>query len=332
VSTYKSTGVDISAGSRAVALMKQAVQSTHGPEVLAGVGSFGGVFDAGRLRSMESPLLVSSTDGVGTKTVLAMQMKVYSTIGQDLVNHCVNDILVQGAEPLFFMDYIAMNRLEPETVAEVVRGAAAACLANGCALLGGETAEMPDVYKPGELDLAGTIVGVVDRSQLVDGSKVQPGDVLIGLPSTGLHTNGYSLARRIAAGRLEESLAGTTVGQALLAIHKSYLSEVQTLRHSGLPVHAMAHITGGGIWDNLPRVLPPGVSVELNRGSWPVPPILAWLVEEGSIEEYEAYHALNMGLGFVLVVPQESASQVLSLIPAYPIGQVVKGDKQVQLV
>jgi phosphoribosylformylglycinamidine cyclo-ligase len=337
VSTYQDAGVNIAAGNRAVELMKQVVQSTYGPEVLAGVGAFGGAFDASLLKQMDSPVLVSSTDGVGTKTKVAVKLGRYGTIGQDLVNHCVNDILVQGAEPLFFLDYVATAKLDPNTIASVVSGVAQACRENGCALLGGETAEMPGVYVEGELDLAGTIVGVVERSKMLDGSRVQVGDSLVAFLSSGLHTNGYSLARKLAEYLDWSELlpaTQTSIGEALLAVHKSYLPHVRKLWSLGIDVHGMAHITGGGVLENLPRTLPEGRSARIRLGSWPIPPIFHQLVQAGNLDLYEMYRAFNMGLGFIAVLSLDDAARTLPHFPgeAFVVGQVVEGNRRVELV
>lgn len=337
--TYRDAGVDISAAARATAMMAQAVRATHGPAVLASIGAFGGCFDAGlALAGIESPILVASTDGVGTKTLVAAALKRYDTVGQDLVNHCVNDILVQGAQPLFFMDYIAAARLDPEQVATIVGGVAQACQAAGCALLGGETAEMPNVYLPGAFDLAGTIVGVVARDKLLPRTDLTPGDAILALPATGLHTNGYSLARRLVeqhaayADRPAE-LAGQSIGEALLAVHRSYLPVVTRLRDA-VPVKALAHITGGGVLDNLPRIWTANqeqtdikLGAVIERGTWEIPPIFDLLVRMGNIPDQEAFHAFNMGLGMLVVVPADAVAAALAAVPeTRRVGWLVEGD------
>lgn len=326
--SYRDAGVDIDAGARAVQLMKTAVQATYGPEVLAGIGAFGGLFEASALQGLNAPVLVASTDGVGTKTKIAAALGRYETIGADLVNHCVNDILVQGARPLFFLDYIAASRLNPEMVAQVVGGLAAACRAVGCALLGGETAEMPGVYEPGEFDLVGTIVGVVERQQIIDGQTIIPGDAIIGLASTGLHTNGYSLARRVFEGwdlRAGVPELGQSLGEALLAPHRSYLAEVQQLAAARITIKGMAHITGGGLIDNPPRILPAGVAVRLQRGSWPVPPLFHLIQQQGNIQEEEMARTFNLGLGMLVIVPGEQAESALHLLggEAWRVGEII---------
>jgi len=334
--TYASAGVDIAAKSHAFELMQQAVRSTYGPEVLAGIGAFGGLFDASALKGMERPVLVASTDGVGTKTKVAARMNRWDTIGQDLVNHCINDILVQGAHPLFFLDYIASSKLNPGQVADIVSGVAAACKEAECALLSGETAEMPGVYEPGEIDLAGTIVGVVERDQVIDGSRIQVGDAIIGLPSAGLHTNGYSLARRVLDGLdwdENHPVLGETIGEALLKIHRSYFSAINQLRRAEIDIRGMAHITGGGFQDNLPRVLPEGLSAVIRRGTWPELPLFKLIQQEGQITDEEMFHVFNMGLGMLVVMQRDHVTRFNVALPdsAYIVGEIVAGNKQVIL-
>jgi len=323
---YANAGVDINAANRTVALIREAVQGTHGPQVLAGVGAFGGLFDAAVLRDARAPVLVSSVDGVGTKTKIAAALGRYDTIGRDLVNHCVNDILCQGAHPLFFMDYVASAKLEPEMVAAVVGGLAEACRQAGCALLGGETAEMPGVYLPDEFDLAGAIVGWLERDEVVDGSDIRPGDALIGLASSGPHTNGYSLIRRVFAGvpldRVYPEL-DRPLGDALLEPHRCYLHDVQRLRKV-VRVKGMAHITGGALVDNPPRALPAGLCAAFDWGSWPVPPIFALIQRLGGIDDGEMRRVFNLGLGMVLVVAPEDAGPALEALgaEAWIVGRV----------
>lgn len=326
--TYRDAGVDIEAGTQAVQLMKEAVRATYGPEVLAGIGAFGGLFDASALKTMQAPVLVASTDGVGTKTKIAAALGRFDTIGFDIVNHCVNDILVQGARPLFFLDYIAASRLQPERVAEVVRGIATACQQAGCALLGGETAEMPGVYEPNEFDLVGTIVGVVDRPQIIDGQAIRPGDQVIGLASTGLHTNGYSLARRVFQGwDLQETVPelGQSLAEALLAPHRAYLGAVQQLWAAQVTINGMAHITGGGLIDNPPRILPAGTAIRLHRGSWPMPPIFQLIQATGNIDALEMARSFNLGLGLLLVVSADQLDPALSRLgnQAWVVGEII---------
>lgn len=322
--SYKDAGVDISAAAKATELMSAAVRSTYGPAVLAGLGAFGGCYDMGG-----GNVLVASTDGVGTKTLIAEQLGIYDTVGQDLVNHCVNDILAQGARPLFFLDYVAAAKLEPTQIASIVSGVAKACREASCALIGGETAEMPGVYKEGAFDLAGTIVGLVQREKVLP-RDIAAGDLLLGLPSTGLHTNGYSLARRVFESvgynsKLPE-LGEQTVGEALLAVHRCYLPEINALEER-VTVKGLAHITGGGITDNLPRILPEGVGARIDLESWDVPALFEVLVRLGNLTQAEAFHALNMGLGMLVVVSADQAQTALEIIPeAKIVGEIVAGD------
>jgi phosphoribosylformylglycinamidine cyclo-ligase len=330
-SSYVAAGVDIAAGQKATELMKAAVQATYTPAVLAGLGAFGGLFDAGALQAMAAPVLVASTDGVGTKTKVAARVGRWDTIGQDLVNHCVNDILVQGARPLFFLDYVAASKLDPVRIATIVGGVASACRAVGCALLGGETAELPGVYEAGEIDLVGTIVGVVERGKIIDGSVIEAGDAILTLPSTGLHTNGYSLARSVLAAldwtEPHPALGGVSIGEALLAVHRCYLAEVQALLTAGVEIRGLAHLTGGGVIDNLPRVLPDGLGAVIRRGSWPEPPIFDLIQQAGRVPADEMFHAFNMGLGMLLVLSPaqlEAARQTLGA-ELLAVGEVVEG-------
>jgi phosphoribosylformylglycinamidine cyclo-ligase len=326
MSQYSASGVSLEAGSRAVDLMGAAVRSTYGAEVLAGLGAFGGQFDAGRLKRLRAPVLVASTDGIGTKVRLAAQLGRYAPLGHDIVNHCINDILVQGARPLFFLDYVASDKLEPARVAELVGGMAAACRAAGCALLGGETAEMPGVYAAGEFDVAGTVVGLVEREALLPRPGVQAGDVLIGLRSSGPHTNGYSLIRRVFAGAaLDEPLPelSSTLGEALLAPHRSYLNVIPL----AAPIKALAHLTGGGFFENIPRALPQGLGAAIQRGAWPVPPLFGLIQARGQVDEAEMYHVFNMGIGMVMVVAEADAAALRADIgeETFIIGQVETG-------
>jgi len=339
VTDYRAAGVDIDAGNEAVRRIRSLARGTFTPGVLSDIGSFGGLFALDRDRYRE-PVLVSSADGVGTKLKVAFMTGRHDTVGADLVNHCVNDILVQGAEPLFFLDYLATGRLSPAVAEQVVSGVARACRENGCALIGGETAEMPGFYADGEYDIAGFIVGVVDRSQIVDGSSIAPGDALIGLPSTGLHTNGYSLARKICfdvAGWTPETFVaelGSTVADALLATHRSYLSIVRPLLEHGI-VKGLAHITGGGITENLPRVFPEGCGAEIDCGSWSVPPIFRELQRLGGIADAEMFRAFNMGIGLIAVVAADDAERAIALGEAagergaVRIGSIVAGRGEV---
>lgn len=328
---YRQAGVNIDAGNEVVRRIKQMAKSTYTNGVLSGVGSFGGLFalDA----SIPEPVLVASADGVGTKLKVAFMTGVHDSIGVDLVNHCVNDILVQGARPLFFLDYLATGRLSPDVAEQIVRGVAQACVANGCALLGGETAEMPGFYTDGEYDVAGFIVGVVSRPKVIDGRGIVVGDVLIGLPSSGLHTNGYSLARRIvfdAMGLTVESHVAElsmTVGQALLQPHRTYLPVVGPLLDSGW-IKGMAHITGGGLTENVPRTIPEGRAPKVDRSSWTVPPLFTWLQRGGGVTDEEMLRAFNMGVGMVLVCSPEHEVPLLAALTAsgeaaWRLGEVV---------
>ncbi|NLG29126.1 MAG: phosphoribosylformylglycinamidine cyclo-ligase, partial [Chloroflexi bacterium] len=282
-SAYAAAGVDIDTKMQAIAGMREAVRATYGPEVLAGIGAFGGLFDVSRLTHMRAPVLVASTDGVGTKTIVAAAVGSYATLGCDIVNHSVNDILVQGAEPLLFLDYIAAPKIDASMIVAIVSGMAEACKAAGCALLGGETAEMPGVYAPGKLDVVGTIVGVVERDAIIDGRSIAPGDLAVGLPSSGLHTNGYSLVRAVwppdRYGRHVPDL-GRTLGEALVEPHRSYLPNVRAIRQVAT-VKGLAHITGGGYPDNLPRILPQGIGVVIERSAWEVPALFQMIEREG---------------------------------------------------
>lgn len=330
---YEQAGVSIDAGNRAVKLMSEAVRSTYNQRVLAGIGSFGGVYDATALGGMQHPALVASTDGVGTKIMVAAAVGRYEGLGHDIVNHCVNDILVQGAEPLFFLDYIAAPKLQPEIVAAVVSGIAAACRAAGCVLLGGETAEMPGVYAPGELDLVGTIVGVVEREHMLPLPGIAPGDVALGFPSSGPHTNGFSLIRSVFADTpLDTRFAGVgLLADALLVPHHSYLDEVRRLRQRA-PIKALAHLTGGGFIENIPRVLPPGTSLQVDAGAWPLPPLFRLIQEKGKIAPGEMYRVFNMGVGMVAIVAAADVAAALSGgDPIWRIGEVVAGQGEVLL-
>lgn len=328
-SAYAAAGVDIEAGNRAVDLMKAAVRSTFTPNVLADVGSFGGLFALSELPAQ--PLLVASTDGVGTKVKLAAQHGRWQSIGQDIVNHCLNDILVQGAQPLFFLDYIAADKLVPENVAAVVVGMADACRAAGCALLGGETAEMPGVYTPGSCDVAGTIVGLVDRQNLLPRTQaMQPGDLLVGLPSSGPHTNGYSLIRRIVSTQDPQQPLqdGEVLIDALLAPHRSYLPAVHALKEAGIITNGLAHVTGGGLVDNLPRILPSGLRARIDRNSWDVPLLFRRLLIWSGMQRSEAYRVFNMGIGMVVVIAADQASRAQRALPdAVFIGALAASDR-----
>ncbi len=336
-SRYKESGVDIDAANRVKRRIGALARETCRGEVLSKIGNFGGLFEVPS--GYERPVLVSSVDGVGTKLRVAFMAERHDTVGEDLVNHCVNDILVQGAEPLFFLDYFACGVLDPDVVASVVEGLARGCMENGCALIGGETAEMPGFYAEGEYDLAGCIVGIVERSGIMDGKGIEPGDEVWAFPSSGLHTNGYSLARRIVFE--EEGLgvndelpgSGTTVADALLAVHRSYLPEFKILRDS-LEIRGLAHITGGGLLENIPRILPAGCAVTIDTACWTVPPLFTFLEERGRIERREMYRVFNMGIGMILIVPELGAglmsAEGLRWRP-FRIGTVTAGDGEVRL-
>lgn len=328
---YRAAGVDIAAADRALRRIGPLVRGTHGPEVLGHLGQFGGLFrfDAARFRE---PVLVASTDGVGTKLRLAREAGRHEVVGYDLVSHCINDILVQGAEPLFFLDYLAMGALDEEAVAGLVGGVAEACREFGVALLGGETAEMPGFYPGGDYELAGTIVGAVERERIVDGSGVRPGDALLALTSDGLHTNGYSLARAVLEGPSELSPAdplpgsGGSVADALLRRHRCYLPAIRPLLGEGR-LRALAHITGGGITENLPRALPSGLTAEVDLDSWEMPPLFRVLADAGGIAPGEMLRAFNCGVGLIAVVAPEDRDPLATRLPgAWPIGAIVEGD------
>jgi phosphoribosylformylglycinamidine cyclo-ligase len=336
--TYADAGVDIAGGDLAKQRIKYLAQKTFNRNVLGGIGGFGALFRLDMQR-WKNPILVSSADGVGTKLKLAFELGMHHTVGTDLVNHCVNDIAVQGATPLFFLDYLASGKLDPEVTESVVTGLAEGCKANGCALIGGETAQMPGFYGNGEYDLAGFIVGAVDRDKMVTGAGIKAGDVLIGLPSTGLHTNGYSLARKLLF-----QTAGYTLtqyvpaikdkaGAALMKTHRSYLHVIDKLVAAGLTT-GMAHITGGGITENLPRILPKGIAAQVELGSWPVLPIFEHLQALGQVSQEEMMRTFNMGIGLIAAIPAAKFARAKNLLNRaeekfYLIGRVVKGDRRV---
>jgi phosphoribosylformylglycinamidine cyclo-ligase len=336
--TYASAGVDISTGDRAKQRIKYLAQRTFNKQVLSDIGGFGGLFHLDTVKH-PNPVLVSSADGVGTKLKLAFELGIHHTVGADLVNHCVNDIAVQGATPLFFLDYLATSRLDEEITEKVVTGLALACRANGCALIGGETAQMPGFYADGEYDLAGFIVGVADKEKLITGAAIRPDDVLIGFPSTGLHTNGYSLGRKLFfevarytpnqyVNALKEK-----AGAALMKVHRSYLPVIKKLIAAEL-VAGMAHITGGGITENLPRILPKGISAVVETGSWTPLPIFEHLQQLGSIEPQEMLRTFNMGIGLIAVIPAEKFKRVKTMLDRaqekfWLIGRTVKGERKV---
>jgi phosphoribosylformylglycinamidine cyclo-ligase len=332
---YKNAGVDVEAGRSFVNQIRQDVESTNRPEVLGGLGGFGGYFEMPS--GYQQPVLVSGTDGVGTKLKIAQETNRHDTVGIDLVAMCVNDILTSGAEPLFFLDYIATGKLNSQQLAEVVKGIAHGCRLSGCALLGGETAEMPGFYQLGEYDIAGFCVGVVEKSKLLDGSWVEIGDVAIGLASAGLHSNGFSLVRKIMATEnysysdTPEILNGNSLGSELIKPTQIYVKPILELLQTEIEVRSMAHITGGGLLENLPRCLDRGQSIEIKQGSWTVPPIFHWLADAGKIQPDAMFNTFNMGIGFVVVVSPTQANLALDWfkgqnITAFQIGQVVSGD------
>ena len=336
--TYSDAGVDIDAANQATARIKEFASQTFNERTLSEIGSFGGMFD-GAFPQLEHPVLVASADGVGTKLKIAFLTGIHDTVGRDLVNHCVNDILVQGARPLFFMDYIATGKLSPEVIAQIVKGIADGCRANGAVLLGGETAEMPGFYRDGEYDVAGFIVGVVDRQKVIDGTRITSGDVLLALPSVGLHTNGYSLARKLflevcgytVQTHLDE--LGMTVGDALLQPHPSYLHPLEGLLDTHL-IKGLVHITGGGLTDNIPRILPAGTSVLIDKDSWTILPIFQLMQKLGDVSEAEMYRTFNMGVGMVIVCASSDAIAIKSHVESrtehcYEIGRVVTGEREV---
>jgi phosphoribosylformylglycinamidine cyclo-ligase len=336
--TYTDAGVSIDAANRATAKIKELARATFNSRTLSEIGSFGGMFDAA-FPDLKQPVLVASADGVGTKLKVAFATGTHNTVGRDLVNHCVNDILVQGARPLFFLDYIATGKLSPEVVASIVEGMATACRENGCVLLGGETAEMPGFYTAGEYDVAGFIVGIVDRAKVIDGRAIVAGDVVLALPSVGLHTNGYSLARKlffeVAGHGVETHLPelGESVGAALLKPHASYLRVLDGLLDKGL-IKGLAHITGGGLLENIPRILPEGTSVAIELDSWPILPVFKLMQEIGRVPDAEMYRTFNMGVGMVIIAAPDDAPAILAHIrergdQCYEIGRVLEGNREV---
>ncbi len=345
--SYADAGVSIDNANLAVVKIREYARSTFNERTLTEIGSFGGMFSAA-FPQMAEPILVASADGVGTKLKLAFETGIHNTVGADLVNHCVNDILVQGARPLFFLDYFATGKLDPDVTAAVVEGMARACRENGCVLLGGETAEMPDFYPPGEYDLAGFIVGIVDKPKVIDGRSITPGDVVLGLPSSGLQTNGYSLARKLffevggydVNDHVEE--LGTTVGQALLKTHASFLPQIGPLldevseadKSVRVPsIKGLVHITGGGFLENIPRILPDGVSVEIDRGTWIELPVFGLMQKLGNVEDQEMFRTFNMGIGMIVVCAETDRQQTMTAIKdSVEIGRVVEGGCNVEII
>lgn len=339
--TYKQAGVNIDAANEAKDRIKTLARKTFNSQVLTEIGSFGALFRTD-FRSMKDPVLVASTDGVGTKLKIAFMTGIHNTVGYDLVAHCIDDIAVQGARPLFFMDYIATGELSPNIVAELIEGITRACSEANCPLIGGETAEMPGFYAAGEYDVAGFIIGVVDRDKIIDGTKIKSGDQLIGLPSLGLHTNGYSLARKlffeVANHKPDDYLdeLGNTVAGSLLKPHKNYFPQLSELFDQDL-IHGLAHITGGGFLENIPRILPNNCQAEIKLGTWPVLPIFEVMQKIGNIEESEMYRVFNMGIGMIVVVAESNFEKVMAHFqklnePCYHIGQIVEGENKVKLL
>lgn len=334
--SYADAGVSIDNANRAVAKIREYARATFNERTLTEIGSFGGMF-SGAFPGMAEPILVASADGVGTKLKLAFETGIHNTVGADLVNHCVNDILVQGARPLFFLDYFATGKLEPDVTASVVEGMARACKENGCVLLGGETAEMPDFYPPGEYDLAGFIVGVVDKQKVIDGKSIVPGDVVLGIPSNGLQTNGYSLARKLffqVGGYTADSYIDeldSTVGEALLQTHQSFLRPLEGLLDKGV-IKGLAHITGGGFLENIPRILPEGVSVEIKRGTWSELPIFGVMQRLGNVSETEMFRTFNMGIGMVVVCSPSDGAELTKNIGCTVIGEVTAGKEMKDVI
>ena len=343
--TYADAGVNIEAGNEAVRRIKDGVHSTFSPHVIGGLGGFGAMYDLkAALQDYDHPVMVQSIDGVGTKTIVARMANNFSTLGQDLLSACANDILVLGAKTLTMLDYVANDTLNPQTIETFVKGLCVACRDNHVSLVGGETAEMPDTYLPGEHDLVGVVTGVVDKARIIDGSRIQPGDVVLGVASSGLHTNGFSLARKLMfdVGQYQidqhiEAL-GQTVADALLAPHINYANPVHALLDAGVDIKGMAHITGGGLLENVPRVLPDHVDVEIQLGSWPALPLFDLLCDLGKIGTDEAHRAFNMGIGWVMVMPESEQARCEAILaewpdfPVYRIGQVVVGKGSVSLL
>jgi phosphoribosylformylglycinamidine cyclo-ligase len=324
---YAAAGVDVDLGNRLKSRIHRLVRQTHGPRVLGKIGGFGGLFRA-NFPGMRDPVLVSSIDGVGTKLKIAFALDKHDTVGADLVNHCVNDIAVLGAKPLFFLDYIGCEKLEPRVFDQLLRGFSSACRAAGCALIGGETAQMPGMYRKGEYDLAGCIVGVVDRAKMIDGREIKPGDAILGLPSNGLHTNGYSLARKILFEKMK--LKPGRIGKELLRVHKNYQPLLAKVPNA--VIKGLAHITGGGLVDNLPRVLPKNCDAVIDTKSWRIPNIFRILEQNGNVDRKEMYQVFNMGIGMVAIVSERDAKRAMSILKAKQIGRIARGAGTTRLV
>lgn len=329
---YKDSGVDIEAGERAVQNIKNVVKKTYNNNVMTELGSFGGLYRVD-LCTWKEPVMVSSTDGVGTKLIVAQKAKKYDTVGQDLVNHCVNDIFVQGAHPQFFNDYIGLAKMDTDIVQQIIEGMAKACLENGMSLIGGEMAEMPGIYHNNDFDLVGTIVGLVEKKCIITGDKIQENDIIIGFPSTGLHTNGYSLARKIVFEKLGLEIdsfveeLGTTVGEALLSVHRSYYASLRNWANPEI-IHGMAHITGGGLVGNIKRIISDDLTAVIDCKTWKTPALFKWLQENGEVSNVDAYSAFNMGIGFVVIASQENSQKIIQETDGIIIGIVTKRDNQ----
>ncbi len=338
---YKTSGVDIEAGYKSVELMKKHVKETMRPEVLGGLGGFAGAFDLSKIKDMEDPVLLSGTDGCGTKVKLAFVMDKHDTIGIDAVAMCVNDIACSGGEPLFFLDYIACGKNYPEKIATIVSGVANGCIQSECALVGGETAEHPGLMPEDDYDLAGFAVGVVDKKDMITGENIKPGDVLIGMASTGVHSNGFSLVRKVFE-MTKESLdtyydeLGTTLGEALIAPTRIYVKALKSIKNAGVTIKGCSHITGGGFYENIPRMLPEGVTAKIEKGSYEIPPIFKLLAKTGNIEEQMMYNTYNMGLGMIVAIDKADVDKTMEAIRAtgdtpYVVGSIVEGEKGVIL-
>ena len=339
---YKNAGVDIEAGYRSVELMKEHVSRTMRPEVLGGLGGFAGAFDLSAIKNMDEPVLLSGTDGVGTKLKLAFEMEKYDTVGIDCVAMCVNDIACAGGEPLYFLDYIACGKNYPERIADIVKGVSEGCIQAGCALIGGETAEMPGFYPEDEFDMAGFAVGVVDKKDMITGEDIHPGDTLVGIASSGVHSNGFSLVRkvfRINAEYLakEYDALGTTLGEALISPTKIYVNALKKVKEAGVKIQGCSHITGGGFYENVPRMLPDGIKAVIKKDSYDIPPIFKMLANEGNIAEEMMYNTFNMGIGMVLAVRPEDADKTIAAVEAagekaFVIGETASGDKCAEMI
>ena len=341
---YKDAGVNIDAGNEVVRRIKADVASTHTKAVLTGIGSFGGLYDIGEvLKSYKNPVMVQSIDGVGTKLSVARMMNKYDSVGEDIVNHCCDDLLAMGARSLTFLDYVAHDKLDPAVMEGMVWGMSKACRENGVSLIGGETAEMPGTYREGEHDIAGCITGVVEKDKIVTGEKVKEGDIIIGFPSSGLHTNGFSLARKVlfemGGNKVDTHIEelGMTVGEALLKVHINYSKPVLEMLDKGIDIHGIAHITGGGFIENIPRVLPSNLDAEITLNTWPILPIFSYMQKIGNISTEEMYRAFNMGIGLMLIIPKEEKNKIEDILKNYPdykifeVGKIINGNKKVVL-